>query len=107
MDMAFLKMGGFVKFYSRLYNIAANLIRVIGNFYGPCHQCSLPQSQRKRRSESDTKGRLLPPTLFKMLLKRIMNDALEDHKGTVSIGDRTITERLPMTWMTWQETRRN
>lgn len=28
----------------RLYNIAANLIRVIGNFYRPCHQCSLPQS---------------------------------------------------------------
>ena len=84
----------------RLYNIAANLIRVIGNFYRPCHQCSLPQSQRKRRSESDTKGRLLSPTLFNMLLKRITNDALEDHKGTVSIGDRTITEQLPMTWMT-------
>ena len=28
---------------------------------------------------------------FNIFLKRIMTDALEDHEGTVSIGDRTIT----------------
>ena len=31
------------------------------------------------------------PTLFNILLERIMTDALEDHEGTVSIGGRTIT----------------
>ena len=33
---------------------------------------------------------------FNIFLKRIMTDALEDHEGTVSIGDRTITNlRFP------------
>ena len=36
-------------------------------------------------------GCLLSPTLFSMFLERIMTDALEDHKGTVSIGGRAIT----------------
>ena len=36
-------------------------------------------------------GCLLSPTLFNIFLERIMTDALEDHKGTVSIGGRTIT----------------
>ena len=36
-------------------------------------------------------GCLLSPTVFNILLERIMADAHEDHKGTVSIGGRTIT----------------
>ena len=44
----------------------------------------------KAHSESD-KAVSSRPTLFNILLERIMNDALENHKGTVSIGDRTIT----------------
>ena len=36
-------------------------------------------------------GCLLSPTLFNIFLERIATDALEDHKGTVSIGGRTIT----------------
>ena len=36
-------------------------------------------------------GYLLSPTLFNIYLERIMTDALEDHKGTASIGSRTIT----------------
>ena len=39
--------------------------------------------------ESD--GDVYSTTLFNMLLKRIMTDALEDHEGTVTIGGRTIT----------------
>ena len=35
------------------------------------------------------KGRLLSPTLFYIFLQRIKTDALEDHQGTVGIGDRT------------------
>uniref|UniRef100_A0A3Q2YQH1 Reverse transcriptase domain-containing protein n=1 Tax=Hippocampus comes TaxID=109280 RepID=A0A3Q2YQH1_HIPCM len=36
-------------------------------------------------------GCILSPTLFNIFVERIMNDALEDHEGTVSIGGRTIT----------------
>ncbi|WP_293703406.1 reverse transcriptase domain-containing protein, partial [Thiolapillus sp.] len=36
-------------------------------------------------------GYLLSPTLFNIFLERIMTDALEDHEGTVSTGDSTIT----------------
>ena len=43
----------------------------------------------KAHSESD-KAVSSHPTLFNILLERIMNDALENHKGRVSIGDRTI-----------------
>ena len=35
-------------------------------------------------------GCLRSPTLFNIFLERIATDALEDHKGTVSIGGRTI-----------------
>ena len=31
------------------------------------------------------------PPYFNIFLERIMTDALEDHEGTVNIGDRTIT----------------
>ena len=34
---------------------------------------------------------LLSPTLVNIFLERIMTDALEDHVGTVSIGERIIT----------------
>ena len=34
---------------------------------------------------------LLSPTLFKIFRERLRADALEDHKETVSIGGRTIT----------------
>ena len=36
-------------------------------------------------------GRLLSSTLFNVFLEWIITDALEDHEGTVSIEDRTIT----------------
>ena len=36
-------------------------------------------------------GCLLSPTLFNIFLERIMADALEDHKSTVSIGYRKIS----------------
>ena len=34
---------------------------------------------------------LLSPTLFNIFLESIMTDASEDHAGTVSNGDRTVT----------------
>ena len=33
----------------------------------------------------------MSPTLFNIFLERIKTDAVEGHEGTVSIGDRTIT----------------
>ena len=36
-------------------------------------------------------GCLLSPTLFNILLERIMTDTLEDQDGTISTGGRTIT----------------
>ena len=37
------------------------------------------------------KGCLLLPTIFNILLERIITDALEDHEGTVMFRDKTIT----------------
>ena len=39
----------------------------------------------------DRQGYLLFPTLFNIFLERIMTDALEYHMGTVTIGERTLT----------------
>ena len=36
-------------------------------------------------------GCLLSPTLFDIMLEQIMNEALLDHDGTISIGGRAIT----------------
>ena len=36
-------------------------------------------------------GCLLSPTLFNIFLERIMCEALDDHEGSVSIGERLIT----------------
>ena len=36
-------------------------------------------------------GSLLSPTLFNILLERIMSDALKEHDGKVSIGGRNVT----------------
>ena len=38
-----------------------------------------------------SKGCLLSPTLFNIFLESIMADALDDHKSTVSIGGRIIS----------------
>ena len=74
----------------RLYNININLITVIQKLYekatsAVCFNNSI--GDWFKTSVGVRQGCLLSPTLFNILLERIM----KDHAGTVSIGGRTIT----------------
>ena len=76
------------------YNISINLIRVIKNLCNKATSAVLFNSSIGdwfRTTVRVRQGCLLSPTLFNILLERIMTDTLEDHKGTVSTGGRTIT----------------
>ena len=75
-------------------NISANLIQVIKNLYDKATSAILFNSSIGDWYQTTVgvrQGSLLSPTLFNIFLERVMTDALEDHKGTVSIGGRTIT----------------
>ena len=75
-------------------NISTNLIRVIKNLYDRATSAVLFNSSIGdwvRTTAGVRQGCLLSPTLFNIFLERIMTDAIEDHEGTGSIGDRTIT----------------
>ena len=76
------------------YNISPNLIQVIKNLYNKATSAVLFNSSIGDWFRTTVGARqecLLSPTLFNIFLERIMTDALEDHEGNVSIGDRTIT----------------
>ena len=76
------------------YNINTNLIRIIRNFYDKATSAVVFNSSIGDWFQTKVgvrQGCLLSPTLFNIYLERIMTDALEDHKGTASIGSRTIT----------------
>ena len=78
----------------RLYNINENLTRAIESLYN--HATSAVYLDSKigdwfRTTVGVRQGCLLSPTLFNIFLERIMDDALEDHEGSVSIGGRAIT----------------
>ena len=78
----------------KLYNINANLIKVIESLYSKAtsavyYNGSVGECFRTRVGVRQ--GCLLSPTLFNIFLERIMTDALENHEGSVSIGGRTIT----------------
>ena len=76
------------------YNICTNLIRVIKNLFDEATSAVLFNSSIEdwfRTPVGVRQGCLLSPTLFDIFLDRIMMDALEDHKGTLSVGGRTIT----------------
>ena len=73
---------------------ATSLIQVIKNLYNKATSAVLFNGSIGdwfRTTVGVRQGCLLSPTLFNILLERIMTDDLEDHEGTVSIGDRTIT----------------
>ena len=76
------------------YNISTNLIRVIRNLYDKATSAVLFNSSIGdwfRTTVGVRQECLLSPILFNIFLGRIMTDALEDHKGTVSFGGRIIT----------------
>ena len=76
------------------YNISTNLIQVIKNLYYKAASAVLFNRSIEdwfRTTVGVQQGCLLSPTLFNILLERIMTDALEDHECTISIGGRTIT----------------
>ena len=76
------------------YNISTNLIQVIKNLYNKATSAVLFNSSIGdwfRTTVGVRQGCLLSPTLFNIFLERIMTDAIGDHKGTVSIESKTIT----------------
>ena len=77
-----------------LYYISANLIKVIESLYSKATSAVYyigSVGEWLRTTVGVRPGCLLSPTLFNIFLERIMTDALENHKGSVSIGGRTIT----------------
>ena len=76
------------------YSISTDLTRVIKNFYDKASSavfCNSSIGDWFRTTVGVRQGCLFSPTLFNIFLERIMTDDLENHKGTVSIGGRTIT----------------
>ena len=76
------------------YNISTNLIRVIKNLCDKATSAVLFNNSIGdwfRTTAGVRQGFLLSPTIFNIFLERTMTDALENHKGTFSIGGRTIT----------------
>ena len=78
----------------RLYKINTNHINVIQNLYDKATTavCFNGSTGDWFRTTIEVRqGCLLSLTIFNIFLERIMADALEDHKSTVSIGGRTIS----------------
>ena len=78
----------------RLYSININLINEIQNLYDKATSAVCFNGSTGgwfRTTVGARQGCLLSPILFNIFLERIMADALEDHKSTVSIGGRTIS----------------
>ncbi|GFO40092.1 endonuclease-reverse transcriptase [Plakobranchus ocellatus] len=78
----------------RKHNINSNLICVVENLYNMSISavfCNNNIGDWFRTTVGVRQGCLLSPTLFNIFLERIMTDVLEDHRGTVSIGGRPIT----------------
>ena len=73
------------------YNINASIIRVIENLYDKAQSAVLFSGSTGEWFRTTIGVRQLSPTLFNILLERIMCEALDDHEGSVSIGGRLIT----------------
>ena len=74
----------------RKYNINASIIRAIENLYDNAQNAVLFNGSIGG-IVGVGQGCLLSPTLFNIFLERIMCETLDDHKSSVSIGGRFIT----------------
>ena len=77
-----------------LYSINANLINTIKSLYDNASSAVYLNNNIGdwfRTTVGVRQGCLLSPTLFNIFLERIMEEALENHAGSVSIGGRKIT----------------
>ena len=78
----------------RKYNINASIIRAIENLYDKAQSAVLfngSTGEWFRTTVGVRQECLLSPTLFNIFLERIMCEALDDHDGSVSIGERLVT----------------
>ena len=78
----------------RKNNVSANLVRTIEQLYDKATsavQMNGSIGERFRTTVGVRQVCLLSPTLFNILLERIMPNTLEEHDGKVSIGGRNIT----------------
>ena len=78
----------------RKYNINTSIIRAIENLYDKAQSAVLfngSTGEWFRTTVGVRQGCLLSPTLFNIFLERIMCEALADHEGSVSVGERLIT----------------
>ena len=76
------------------YSINARLIKVIESLYEKAISAIYYEGKFGEWFTTRTgvhQGCLLSPTLFNIMLELIMNESLLDHKGTVYIGGRVIT----------------
>ena len=76
------------------YNISANLVRTIEQFYDKATsavQMNGSIGDWFRTTVGVRQGCLLSPTLFNIFLERIISGALEEYDRKVSIGDTNIT----------------
>ena len=76
------------------YNINKNLIALIEELYSNATSSVYLDGdigEWFRTTVGVRQGCLLSPTLFNVFLERIMADALDDHKSTVSIGGRCVS----------------
>ena len=78
----------------RKYNINASIIWATENLHDKAQSAVLfnvSTGEWFRTTVGVQQGCLLSPTLFNIFLERIMCEALDDHKSSVSIGGRLIT----------------
>ena len=78
----------------RKHNIDPNILKIVESFYhnttcGVLYDDNI--GQWFRTTVGVRQGCLLSPCLFNLFLEQIMTNALENHKGTIAVGGRKIT----------------